>query len=337
MDVVPPSETSQKGSNLLQKLLRQNKGSALHILGVFVVIQLLCILVSLIIPQQFPYLDVANIRVSLQAIPELGIVALGVGILMIAGEFDLSVGANYTFTAIVMATLVTNQGMPAFLAALVALGIGIVIGLLNAFITFGIHIPSFIATLGAALFWQGFTLLYHGATFLSFTPDTFFTALTTGSIGPIQAEFLWFILLSVVFWFLLHRHSLGNQFFAVGGNAVAAKTVGVQTQRIKTIAFALTGFCAAFAGILSTTRVNSIVPGQGDSLPLDAIAACVIGGIALTGGQGTILGIFLGACLIYTIQDVLLLMGAPGFYLQLFVGLLIIAAAGFNRLASRRS
>lgn len=316
--------------------LRLRSGSAVNILVVFIVIQALCSLGGLLFPDQFPYLSAANIRVQLQAIPDLGIVSLGVGVLMIAGEFDLSVGANYTFSAIVMATLVTIQGTPVILAVLVALAIGTIFGLLNALVTFGVRIPSFIATLGSGLFLSGFTLFYHGATFLSFTPDPTFTAITTGSIGPIQAEFLWFVVITLLVWLLLHRHALGNQIFAVGDDAKAANEVGVRTRGIKTLAFAIAGFCAAVAGIISTTRVSSIVPGQGDSLTLDAIAACVIGGIALSGGRGTALGIFLGASLIYTIQDVLLLVGAPGFYLQLFVGLLIIAAAGFNQLASKR-
>lgn len=325
------------GLRALTTVVARARGTGADIVIVFIAVELACVLSALFLPKSFPYLSPANIRVMLQAAPDLGIVALGVGVLMIAGEFDLSVGANYTFASIVMASLVTGHGVSPFAAGVAALLIGIAIGLLNALATFGLRIPSFIATLGTSLFWEGFTLFYHGATFLSFNPGATFTALTTGSIGPIQAEFLWYVGLAVILWLIVHRHRLGNQFFAVGGNARAAVAVGVRAKRVKTIAFAVTGAVAALSGIISTTRVNSIVPGQGASLPLEAIAACVIGGLALNGGEGSMLGVFLGAMLIYTIQDVLLLMGAPGFYLNLFIGLLIVAAAGLNQLASRRT
>jgi len=140
----------------------------------------------------------------------------------------------------------------------------------------------------------------------------------------------------VAFWALLHHHKLGNHFYAVGGNKQAATAIGISPNRVKMIAFGIAGFCAALSGILATSRVGSIVPGQGTGMELRAIAACVIGGVALTGGRGTILGIFLGAALIYTIQDILLLIRAPGFYLDIFVGLLIVGAVIFNTTVEKR-
>ncbi len=311
--------------------LNRNREIPVDILIVFVVVQVGCIIAALIYPSSFRYLSDANISVMLKAIPVLGIMAIGVGVLMISGEFDLSVGANYTFTAIVMATLV-QDGWSAFIAAPVALAIGVVIGLLNALITLRFNIPSFIATLGTMLFWKGMTLLYHGATSLRFRPEPFFTNLMAGSIGLLEAAFIWYLVLTAVFWVLLHHHKLGNHFYAVGGNKQAATAIGINPDRTKTIAFGLAGFCAAFSGILATARVGSILPGQGLGLELQAIAACVIGGLSLTGGRGTVLGVFLGATLMYTIQDVLLLVRAPGFYLDIFVGVLIITAVVFNEM-----
>ena len=320
-------------------IMRRHRESALNVLVVFVAVQVLCIVAGLIFPNDFRYLSLANISVQLKAIPVLGIIALGVGVLMIAGEFDLSVGANYTFTAVVLASLV-QQGYSVYLVAPAVLALGIMIGLLNGFITLRFNIPSFIATLGAMLFWKGMTLLYNGATSLRFRPDPFFVDLTAGSFTlevlgldiPIEAAFVWFVVLSIAFWGLLHHHKLGNHFYAVGGNKQAATAIGINPGRTKLIAFGLAGLCAALSGILATARVGSIVPGSGLGLELQAIAACVIGSVALTGGRGAILGIFLGAALIYTIQDVLLLLRAPGFYLDIFVGVLIVAAVIFNEM-----
>lgn len=314
--------------------LNRNREIPVDILTVFLVVQAGCIIAALIYPGSFRYLSDANISVMLKAIPVLGIMAIGVGVLMISGEFDLSVGANYTFTAIVMATLV-KDGWSAFIAAPLALLLGAAIGLLNAEITLRFNIPSFIATLGAMLFWKGMTLLYHGATSLRFRPEQLFTDLMAGNIGLLEAAFLWYLAVTAVFWTILHHHKLGNHFYAVGGNKQAATAIGINPDRTKIIAFSMAGFCAALSGILATARVGSILPGSGLGMELQAIAACVIGGLALTGGRGTILGIFLGAALMYTIQDVLLLVRAPGFYLDIFVGVLIVIAVVFNELIGR--
>jgi simple sugar transport system permease protein len=315
--------------------MNRNREVPVDILIVFVLVQIGCIVAALLYPDSFRYLSEANISVMLKAIPVLGVMALGVGVLMIAGEFDLSVGANYTFTAIVMATLV-QDGLSAFIAAPLALLIGIGIGLLNAFVTLRFNIPSFIATLGAMLFWKGMTLLYHGANALRFRPQQLFANLMAGNIWLVEAAFLWYVALTVAFWALLHHHKLGNHFFAVGGNKQAATAIGINPDRTKTIAFGIAGFCAAMSGILATSRVGSILPGSGLGLELKAIAACVIGGVALAGGRGTIIGIFLGAALMYTIQDVLLLARAPGFYLDIFVGVLLVAAVVFNEQIRQR-
>jgi simple sugar transport system permease protein len=314
----------------VREFMRRNKESAVNVLILFILVQIGAIIASLLFPDSFRYLSEANISVQLKAIPVLGIMSLGVGVLMISGEFDLSVGAVYTFTGIVAATLI-GDGMSAFAAAPLALILGAGMGLLNGFVTLRFRIPSFIATLGTMLFWQGMTLLYHGATSIRFYPEQLFTDLTAGSIGVIEAAFLWFLVLTAGFWVLLHNHKLGNHFYAVGGNREAATAIGINPDRVKMIAFGLAGFCAAVSGILAAARVGSIQPGQGSGLELQAIAACVIGGLALTGGRGTILGVFLGAALIYTIQDILLLVRAPGFYLDIFVGLLIVGAAIFNQ------
>jgi simple sugar transport system permease protein len=333
----PPAIDRQSSwiSAKITGFFQRNKDSAIDILILFVTVQVVCIVAALLFPNQFRYLNPSNISVMFKAIPILGVIALGVGILMISGEFDLSVGATYTFTGIVMATLVEG-GWSAYTAAPAGLLVGVLIGLLNGWITLRFGIPSFIATLGTMLFWQGTTLFYHGATSIRFYPEASFSSLMAGSLGVIEAAFVWFLLFSLVSWALLHQHKLGNHFFAVGGNKQSATAIGINPNRVKLIAFGIAGFCAAFSGILAAARVGSIQPGQGAGLELQAIAACVIGGLALSGGRGSILGIFLGAALIYTIQDILLLVRAPGFYLDVFVGLLIVCAAVFNESIRQR-
>ena len=313
-----------------------------EILLVFIVVQGICVAAGLLFPDEFRYLASANLATLFKAVPILGVIALGVGILMISGEFDLSVGSSYVFSAIVMATAV-RDGLDPYLGSLLALAVGVAIGTLNGVVTLGTGLPSFIVTLGTMLFWKGATLLYHGATPVPFQPsDGMFRHLVAGDIplaGPytLSASFLWFLGLGVAFHVLLSHHKLGNHFQAVGGNRRAAVAIGINAARTKLLAFALTGGCAALAGIIATARLSSIQPGQGEGLELRSIAACVIGGLALGGGRGTVLGIVLGTALTFTIQDVLLLLRAPGFYLDMFIGVLIVATAASNRVGRAAS
>jgi simple sugar transport system permease protein len=303
-------------------------------------------------PETFRYLLPANIAVTLKSIAVPGIMALGVGVLMIAGEYDLSVGAQYSLLSIICADLSNRLGgdiaadpsnaWAPFLCLAIALALGTLIGMFHAFITLRFNIPSFITTLGGMLLWKGTTLLVHGAQALRFKPNEPFatlfdsSVLQIGNVGVIHASIIWFLLFSVAFYFLLHHHKLGNHFYAVGGNRNAAVAIGINPGRTKTIAFAIAGFMAALSGVVAASRVGSIQPGGGLGMELQTIAACVIGGLALSGGRGSILGIVLGTSLVFTIQDVLLLLRAPAFYFDMFVGALIVIAVIMNT-AIRRS
>ncbi len=308
---------------------------------VFLVVQVACVAASLTFPDRFHYLSPGNVAVTLKAIPPLGVLALGVGLLMIAGEFDLSVGSVYTFTALVMAKL-TEGGLSPYLGLLAALLLGAAIGVTNGLVALRFSLPSFIVTLGSLLFWKGAALLYHGATAEPFRPPGSFRSVFSGDLAfgggySANLSFFWLLGITAICYLLLHHHWFGNHLLATGGNRRAAVSIGIPVGRTKLAAFALAGACAAFAGALACTRVGSIQPGQGQGLELQAIAACVIGGVALVGGRGSAVGIVLGTVLIYTIQDILLLVGAPGFYLEMFVGALIVTAAILNQLSRRSS
>lgn len=331
-DSAAPRSRTQKQS-VLKQIMAMPAGA---ILLVFVALQIACILGALLYPDDFRYLSPQNLTILMKAVPVLGCLALGAGVLMIAGEFDLSIGSVYTFTAILMATLV-GAGVSAFIAAPAGIAAGMMIGLLNGHITLRFGLPSFIVTLGGLLFWRGAVLLYNGAVQVRFDPDAVFSALFSGTFLGINAAFIWIVLFVIGFHFLTHRHRFGNHVFATGGNRAAAEAIGIDTSRVKLIAFAIAGAMAAMAGILATARVGSVQPGQGAGLELQAIAACVIGGLSLRGGRGSIAGIFLGVLLIHTMTDVLLLLRAPGFYLDMFIATLIVLAAIFNQLIERRA
>jgi simple sugar transport system permease protein len=184
---------------------------------------------------------------------------------------------------------------------------------------------------------RGFILFSSGTQTRPFHPGSFFETMMTGSVGLIQFSFIWLLLVTLTAYLLMDHHRLGNHLYAVGGNREAATSIGVKVFRVKLSAFVLAGGAAALSGMISTVRVSSVSPIQGQGLELQAIAACVIGGISLYGGKGSMIGVFLGSALLYNIQDILLLLRAPGFYLDAFIGAIILVAATLNRLIQKEA
>lgn len=258
---------------------------------------------------------------------ELGIIALGVAVLMIAGEFDLSVGTTFALTGMVVG-MTLNSHTPGVIALLIGLAMGAGIGLLNGLITVFLRIPSFITTLGTWLFWGGVTLLVHSGLPVSYFGNSSFVNVFGGRIGGTQFrwETIWWLALAVGVLVLMQRTRWGNWVHATGGSRKTAEAVGVDTRRVRLAAFMLAGVLASFAGIVSFSHLLSMAPSNGDNYQLYAIAAAVIGGTALTGGVGRIGGVFVGTVLLSMLSSGLILAGASTTYYQIFVGLIVIAA-----------
>lgn len=291
---------------------------------------------SAVDPSNFAFLNPNNLSgVISQAIPVLAILGLAAGILMIAGEFDLSLGFALTFNAIVFLRAVESFGWAIGIVA----GIlsGIFVALVNGLIVVGTKIPSFIATLGMSFFWGGASIFINGTKPAMLMPGTdrdTLEFLFTQNFGIFRAQLIWLIVVGVAAWFFIHRHRLGNHIFAVGGNPSAAKAISIDPSRVKLLAFAIFGALVGLASILIAVRTSSIQPGgtATESFTLFAIAAAVVGGTSLYGGRGSVIGIIVGASLIELIRNGLLLAKAPGFYITLFVGVTIVIAAIFNKL-----
>jgi len=282
------------------------------------------------------YATLANLQLILRAIPSIGVLSLGVCILMIAQEFDLSVGSTYAL-APVIGGLLFHQGINIFLAFGISLIAGCVIGVINGLVTVKGKMPSFIVTMGTMMIFRAASLLLADGKSVYNVTTPGLIRLVGGQLGPIPVSAIWFVAFAGVFWALLNKHNFGSWVFATGGNKKAAKAMGINTDRVKLISFILTGFMAAFAGLLDAVRITAVGPNQGNGLALTAIAAVVIGGTSLGGGKGTIIGTFLGASLLFIIQDVLLLLRVSSYYFQLLVGTVIVLAVLLNTIVGRRS
>ena len=272
------------------------------------------------------------------AASELGIVVLGVALLMIGGEFDLSVGSVSAVGALIVATLY-QLGLNPFLATAIAVGGGMAAGAVNGLVTVKFGIPSFIVTLGALMAWRGFVTLATGGLTLIFrvgeAHPAFFSVLQ-GHAGRVSAPLVWFVGTAIILGLLLHFHRFGNHVFATGGNKEAARAMGINTNKTKLITFMIVGGLAAFSGILQSTRSRGFHAAQGTGRELIAIAASVVGGTSLFGGVGSIVGAVLGILIIIFLEFGLIMAKVPGFWYKLILGVIIVAVVTINKVLEQR-
>jgi simple sugar transport system permease protein len=276
-----------------------------------------------------------------------GIFVVGVAMLMISGEFDLSVGSILAVAAFVFA-ITLEGGLPAVPAMLLALAVSATLGLINGLIVVRSGIPSFITTLGTMLDYRGIERGIGGADFARFTGERpFLFTLMNGDLaflnrlaspeGGARVTILWFLTFVVLGELVMRYTRYGNWVYATGGNRNAAHAQGVETLRVVVINFIITGFLAGFAGIVQFASRPAVDPLRGEGWELVAVAACVIGGIRLGGGYGTIVGAALGIILLQMVEQGLILIGVPVQLFQATLGLILILAVISNTYLSRRS
>ena len=275
------------------------------------------------------FLTERNIELVLSIVPELGIVVLGVVILMIAREFDLSVGSVFALGPMVMHVFYTSAGLPPWLAIILAVAVCGGVGLVNGAVTVYRHIPSFIVTLGMLFIVRSIVVVLVGPR--PPVPDNVPFDAFVYDFGVIRASLLWYLGLAIAIGIVLHRTNVGNWVYATGGHTQAARDMGISWRRVKMGCFMICSMLAGFAGILQTFRVGgSVLPTYGVGLELEAIAAAVIGGTSLFGGGGSVLGALVGALLVRSIDNGFIMARVDIEFFRLALGGLTIAAVMFN-------
>ena len=281
------------------------------------------------------FLDERNIRIVMGITPEYIIVAIGIAILMISGEFDLSVGSVFALVPMAIVQL-THQGFNIWLSIALGLSIGIIIGFINGFITLRFGIPSFIATLGMLYIERSLTTVAT-AGFPPPFPHELPNEMFVYQFELFRASLYWSLLVAIILGILLHRSNLGNWIYATGGDVIAASSMGIKTNNIKMFCFILCGFLAGFAGMIQTFRLEAPLPSQGYLLELESIAAAVIGGVSLFGGIGTVIGAMIGAVLIRFLESGIIMARIDAEWFRAGLGTLIILSVVFNTYISRRA
>lgn len=272
------------------------------------------------------------------------IMLMGTVLLLISGEFDLSVSAMMAMGGYIFAVNTINN-RSTLLTILLVLIVTSILGAINGLITLWANIPSFITTLGTSVIYRGAIWVYSGGVIATSQVDLpvyhFFNnrldAINHLWVGAsFQTSTIWAIILAIIFHCVLSYTTFGNHVFAVGGNPNVARAVGINVKRVKLICFTLNGFMAGLAGIIFFSFFRSIMVRTGDGVELLLVAAAVMGGALMNGGYGSILGGFVGIFLISMIRTGVVLLGFPPNNFESIVGIAIIGVAILNHKLKQR-
>jgi ribose transport system permease protein len=281
-------------------------------LGVFTLLVALCVVVALKNPQ---FLSGANIQNMTRLIGTFGIFSIGVGIVIITGGIDLSVGSVFALLGILLSIMLTEWHWPAGGAVAIILGIGAGIGWIHGLLITRLRLQPFIVTLCGLLLYRGMARYVAEDTTKGFGSQGFewLRRSATGSLASIPMPFVLLLVVGAVTWVMLHRSIYGRHLFAVGRNVEAARYSGIDTKKVIAGAYVLSGSLAALAAILIAFYTNSISPSShGNFYELYAIAAAVLGGCSLRGGEGSIAGILIGTALLQVLRNLVNLLDIPG-------------------------
>jgi simple sugar transport system permease protein len=280
----------------------------------------------------------------LEVAAQLGIVAVPVAMLMIAGEFDLSVGSMVGAAGMIIAITTTEYGWPLGAAVLLAFAVALAVGFFNGYLVIKTGLPSFIVTLGMLFALRGLTIgfarLLTGRTQIGLgdaVTNSPLTPLFAGTIGAFSVTIIWWLALAVLGTWVLQRMTFGNWIFGAGGDANAARNVGVPVSRVKITLFMCTALSAALLATIQVLDAGSADVLRGELLELQAIAASVIGGVLLTGGYGSVVGALFGALIFGMVQQGIFFTGVNTDWFLVFVGAMLLVAVLFNNFIRKRA
>lgn len=295
----------------------------LTLIGFFV----LCIFFSVASAE---FLQVSNLTNIIRQVSINGILAVGMTFVILTGGIDLSVGSVMALTGTIMAGMMINYGLPPIAAVVIGMLLGAAIGFINGAFTAYAKIPGIIVTLAMMEMARGAALLYTGGYPLSGLPDSYSFIGQGYLFGVIPMPAVIMIVVFFIAYIILNHLPLGRYIYAIGGNEEAVRLSGVKVKKIKALVYVFSGITASIAGVIMTSRLSSGQPMAGEGYELDAIAAAVLGGIAISGGRGHIFGTLLGALLLGVLSNGLNLLGVSPYVQRVLKGAIIIGAIYYS-------
>jgi ribose transport system permease protein len=283
---------------------------------------------------QSGFLQWANIQNILSQNAPVGIIAVGMTFVLIAGGFDLSVGSTLSLSAVLFASLAQRHSLG--FAAAVALLAGIAVGLVNGLAVTRLGVNPFVATLGSASIIDGLTLVYsNGQAY--YVERSSFTWLGSGRLGPLPVSVWILFVIFVAGGIVLAKTRYGRLVYSVGGNEEASRLSGIRVGLVRTTTYVLTGMLAGLAGLILASRVSDGQPAMAPSMTLDALAVVVIGGASLLGGEGTIWRTFVGLMILAVLTNVFFGSAVNPNWQLIIKGLIIIGAVSLDYFTGRRA
>jgi ribose transport system permease protein len=277
------------------------------------------------------FLSSGNLLNILNQTALVTIMACGVGLVIITGEIDLSVGSVLALSGVSAALFMQGVTQNWFLGALAGIIVGSLVGLVNGVLTARFLIPSFLVTLGTLSVARGIALIVTGTSPVLVTEPTFWAVFAEATVLGIPIPIVWTIVVIAITWLLLHFGIIGRRIYATGGNLSAAKFSGINTRAVKIFVFVFSGALAGLAGVIIAARGHAIRPDVASGIELDVLAAVILGGTSLFGGKGKIYGIILGSLIIGILNNGLVLMGIDPSIQLTIKGALVIIAVAFGR------
>lgn len=332
MGVLIKMETTQRSRLFRREALRQ--------LLMFGSLFLLFVFFSVASPNFFTFENVISI---ILATCVNGMLALGVTFVIITGGIDLSIGTVMTLSAVMSGVFITYWHLPVWIGVLGGIGTGMLCGFINGVVISKMKLPPFIATLGMMMIAKGLALVISGATPIYYTDAPSFSEISMGSIigklipgADIPNAILIFILFAILANIILTKTAIGRYDFAIGSNEEAARLSGLNVDKWKIIIYMLCGLFVGIGAILMASRLNSAQPALGQGYELDAIAAVVIGGTSLSGGEGSIIGTVIGALIMSTLTNGLRILSVPQEWQIVISGIIVIGAVYLDIIRKRR-
>ncbi len=306
-------------------------------LGTFILLVVLCVVLAILNPV---FLDAGNLQNLARLIGIYGIFSIGLGLVIITGGIDLSVGSVFALLGVLLSIFLVEWQLPAAIAVLAVVGITTFLGAINGFLITKVKIQPFIITLCGLLFYRGLARYVADDETKGFGAAQGFEtlqAMATGSVFGIPTPFIILIVISVIAWVILHRSVYGRYLFAVGRNETAARYSGINSDLIIASSYILCGLLAGIAGILLAFYTNSVSPSShGNFYELYGIAAAVLGGCSLRGGEGSVVGILIGTALLQVLQNLVNLLGIPSSLNFAVMGAVILIGVIADQLLRQR-
>src|SRR5713101_482109 len=307
-------------------------------LGIFILLVVLCVVVAIINPR---FLSGANLQNMARLIGAYGIFSIGLGIVIITGGIDLSIGSVLALLGVLLSMMLTEWHWPAAVAVIATVAIGVALGASHGLLVTRVRIQPFIVTLCGLLFYRGLARFIANDETKGFGAAEGFEWLrnfVTGDLLGIPTPFVMLVIISVVMWIVLHRSVYGRYLFAVGRNETAARYSGINSSRIIASAYVILGLLAAISAIIFAFYTNSVSPSShGNFFELYGIAAAVLGGCSLRGGEGSIIGILIGVALLQVLQNLVNLLGIPSSLNFAVMGAVILVGVLADQILQRRS